>query len=91
MIIVAKSIRVAGPSFADLPLNELSAADTTLSDGYGHAADRAILLHAMLTAAGFKPEFVMASGLPPIDGHHERRDHLSVAAKFSITARPRLG
>ena len=48
---VAKSIRAAGPSFTELPLSELSAADTTLADGYGHAADRAILLHAMLTAA----------------------------------------
>lgn len=65
---VAKSIRDAGPSFADLPLGELSAADTTLADGYGHAADRAILLHALLTAAGFEPEFVMASDLPPIAG-----------------------
>ena len=63
---VAKSIRMAGPSFTDLPLSELSAADTTLADGYGHAADRAILLYAMLTGAGFKPEFVLASGLPPI-------------------------
>jgi hypothetical protein len=49
-------------------LRELSAADTTLSDGYGHAADRAILLHAMLSAAGFRPEFVLASDLPPIAG-----------------------
>ena len=65
---VAKSIRVAGPSFTELPLVELSAADTTLADGYGHLADRAILLHSMLAAAGFKPEFVMASGLPPIAG-----------------------
>ncbi len=63
---VAKSIRVAGPSFTELPLSELSAADTTLTDGYGHLADRAILLHAMLAAAGFKPEFVLASDLPPI-------------------------
>jgi hypothetical protein len=63
---VAKSIRMAGPSFSDLPLCELSTADTTLTDGYGHAADRAILLHAMLTAAGFQPEFVLGSGLPPI-------------------------
>lgn len=63
---VAKTIRFAGPSFMDLPMRELSAADTTLADGYGHAADRAILLHAMLSAAGFQPEFVMASGLPPI-------------------------
>ncbi len=65
---VAKSVRLAGPSFIDLPLSELSAADTTLADGYGHAADRAILLHAMLSAAGFQPEFVMASDLPPIAG-----------------------
>jgi hypothetical protein len=65
---VVKSIRLAGPSFTDLPLSELSAADTTLADGYGHAADRAILLHAMLSAAGFQPEFVMASDLPAIAG-----------------------
>jgi len=65
---VIKSIRLAGPSFMDLPLTELSAADTTLADGYGHAADRAILLHAMLSAAGFQPEFVLASDLPPIAG-----------------------
>jgi transglutaminase-like putative cysteine protease len=63
---IEQSIRVAGPSFTDLPLTELSSADTTLADGYGHAADRAILFHAMLTAAGLKPEFVLASGLPPI-------------------------
>jgi hypothetical protein len=65
---VAKSIREAGPSFTELPLSELSAADTTLADGYGHEADRAILLHAMLTTAGFQPEFVLASDLPPIAG-----------------------
>lgn len=63
---VAKSVRLAGPSFTDLPLSELSDADTTLADGYGHMADRAILLHALLAAAGFQPEFVLASGLPPI-------------------------
>ncbi len=63
---VAKSIRLAGPAFTQLPLQELSAADTTLADGYGHLADRAILLHALLEAAGFEPEFVLASGLPAI-------------------------
>jgi hypothetical protein len=63
---VAKSIRNAGPSFTELPLSELSAADTTLADGYGHMADRAILLQAMLSAVGLKPEFVLASGLPPV-------------------------
>ena len=65
---VAKNIREAGPSFTELPLSELSDADTTLADGYGHAADRAILLHAMLTAVGFQPEFVLASSLPAIAG-----------------------
>ena len=65
---IAKNIRQAGPSFTDLPLRELSDADTTLADGYGDDADRAILFHAMLAAAGFQPEFVMASGLPPVDG-----------------------
>ncbi|HWY86404.1 MAG TPA: hypothetical protein VNX28_06755, partial [Gemmataceae bacterium] len=49
-----------------LPLSELSGADTTLVDGYGHTADRAILGYAMLKAAGFQPDFVLASGLPPI-------------------------
>ena len=51
-----------------MPLSELSDADTTLADGYGDDADRAILFHAMLTAAGFRPEFIMASGLPPVAG-----------------------
>ena len=64
---VSSSIRSAGPSFTELPLNELSDADTTLADGYGHDADRAILLHAMLSAAGFKPEFVLGSPEPSID------------------------
>lgn len=63
---IVTTIRLAGPDFTELPLSELSSADTTLNDGYGHLADRAILFHAMLTAAGFKPEFVLASGLPPI-------------------------
>lgn len=65
---VAKSIRLAGPSFTELPLDELSDADETLADGYGHAADRAILLYAMLEAAGFQPQFVLASRLPAIAG-----------------------
>ena len=63
---VAQSIRQAGPSFTQLPLKYLSAADVTLADGYGHLADQAILLDAMLRAAGFKPEFVLASDLPSI-------------------------
>jgi hypothetical protein len=49
-----------------LPLETLSDADVTLADGYGHVADRAILLDAMLSAVGLRPQFVMASELPPI-------------------------
>jgi transglutaminase-like putative cysteine protease len=64
---VSTSIRLAGPSFTELPLSELSDADTTLADGYGHDADRAILLHAMLSAAGFRPKFVLCSPDPAID------------------------
>ena len=75
---VAKTIRNAGPSFTELPLSELSDADTTLSDGYGHAADRAILLHAMFSVVGFQPEIVLASGLPAIAGI------TNVAMKFPL-------
>ncbi|MFO1477441.1 MAG: DUF3857 domain-containing protein [Verrucomicrobiota bacterium] len=63
---VARSIRTAGPGFLELPLEELSAADVTLADGYGHNADKAILLHAMLRAAGFKPEFVAVSPIEDV-------------------------
>jgi len=58
---VARSVRLAGPPFTSLPLSAITAADETLRDGYGNAADRAIVLHAMLTAAGMEPEFVLAS------------------------------
>ncbi len=58
---VAKSIRLAGPHFTDLPLDKLSAASTTMRDGYGHDADRNILLYTLLKAAGFKPEILLAS------------------------------
>ncbi len=64
----AEHVRLAGPSFTKLPLDELSDADTTLSDGYGHAADRAILLYAMLKAAGLQPSFVLAAHLPAVPG-----------------------
>jgi transglutaminase-like putative cysteine protease len=77
---IAENIRVAGPSFTDLPLSELSDADTTLSDGYGHSADCAILYYAMLKAVGFRPEFVMASDLPPVS------DVTNVTQEFSLPA-----
>jgi transglutaminase-like putative cysteine protease len=63
---VAMQIRDAGPGLPSLPLSAVSPADRTLADGYGNTTDRAILLHAMLSAAGFEPEFVLASSFPAI-------------------------
>ncbi len=59
---VARTIRNAGPPFLDLPISCLTPADTTLADGYGNSADRAILLTAMLRAVGFDAKIILASG-----------------------------
>lgn len=56
---VAKNIRAAGPSFTSLPFSDLTSAEKTLNDGYGHSADRAILLHALLRQAGLNPEIIL--------------------------------
>ena len=80
---VAKTIREAGPSFTELPLSELSRADTTLADGYGHAADRAILLHAMLSGAGFRPEFVLASDVPALPELREKSASFPLPDNFT--------
>ena len=60
---VARNIRSAGPGFGALPLSALTPADRTLESGYGDSADRAILLGAMLKAAGLRREFVAVSSL----------------------------
>ncbi|MDD5705212.1 MAG: DUF3857 domain-containing protein [Kiritimatiellae bacterium] len=56
---VMTAIRPAGPRFIDLPQG-FTPADTTLADGYGHDADRAILMMAMLRAAGLDAEPMLA-------------------------------
>jgi len=58
---VLRNIRIAGPSYLALPLTEVSTADQTLSDQYGNALDRAILMAAMLDEAGFEPEVIFSS------------------------------
>ncbi len=62
--LAARRLRPAGPDFSDLPLATLTPAETTLRDGYGHAADRAIALAALLRAGGFEPEFLLSAGEP---------------------------
>ena len=64
---VAKAIRPVEIDFSALPLACLTPADVTLAEGYAREADRAVLLYAMLKAAGFRPQFVLASWLPTLE------------------------
>ena len=60
---VARNIRPAGPGLNELPWSAFTPADVTLESGYGDSADRAILLGAMLKAAGIDYRFVAATDL----------------------------
>lgn len=64
---VAVTIAGAGPGFCELPMECISPSDRTLSDAYGNGADNAVLLYSMLKAVGIESEFVLASGMPPMD------------------------
>jgi transglutaminase-like putative cysteine protease len=64
---VDRAIREAGPGFSALPLSAISPADQVLAESYGNTTDRAVLLYALLDAAGLKPRFVLSSNLPRID------------------------
>ena len=61
---VMQNIRPAGPDLTQMPLTYLTPPAKTLSDGYANDADRAILLYALLQAAGIKSDFVLRSDLP---------------------------
>ena len=64
---VTKNIRSAGPSFVSMPLSAVTPADTTLKDGYGNGADKAIVIYSMLNAIGLKPQFVLSSWLSMVE------------------------
>ena len=68
---VSKSIRTDGPSFTDLPLSSLSNADDTLFAGYGHEADKAILLKSMLNAISIKSNILLASNMDNISNIYD--------------------
>ncbi len=64
---VARRIRRAGPALHEAPLSAISPAEVVWREGYGHSADSAVALAALLEAAGEKPEFVLAASLRPAD------------------------
>ncbi len=58
-----KRVRIAGPTFSELPLDRcFSAPDVMLADGYATAYDWLNLYFTMLEAVGFDPEFVLLGG-----------------------------
>lgn len=63
---VAQNIKAIAVPISGLPLSLISPADTTLADGYGNRADTAVLLKAMLAAAGFDTQFVLVSSASPV-------------------------
>lgn len=68
---VDRSVRAAGPAFSALPLSAVTPADQILAEGYGNTTDRAVLLYAMLDAAGLNPRFILSSGLTAIQGFRD--------------------
>jgi transglutaminase-like putative cysteine protease len=57
---LARTVRVAGPSWAALPFGQLTDPETTLNSGYGNRLDRMILWLAMLREAKIDAEIVFA-------------------------------
>ena len=60
---VDKNIRTCNIAVGDIPLSSLSEASVTLSSGYGHSADKAILLGALLKSVGVEFSFAGRSSI----------------------------
>ena len=61
---VSERVRAVNRSFESQGPDRLTAPKTTLAEGYGSSADRAILLAAMLKAVGIRWQFVFVAERP---------------------------
>jgi len=64
---VEKSIKPVNIPFSQLPLSQVTPADSTLAAGYGNSADRAVLLAALLESLGMKTQFLVTTTASPIE------------------------
>lgn len=62
------NVRLAGPTFSELPLSSITPADITLTEGYGNTTDRAILFYTMLKAIGEDPKFYITTPYKAAEG-----------------------
>ena len=58
---VVQNIRLVPISPEEIDIRNLSGADKTLMDGYGHSVDQAIVLYSMMRSIGYSPRFVLVS------------------------------
>jgi len=79
---VARNVREAGPALHELPRACVTPADRTLREGYGNTTDRAVLLYAMLRAAGYAPQFVLASSAPGVPALRNALETFPAASAF---------
>ncbi|UDQ98976.1 DUF3857 domain-containing protein [Lentisphaerota bacterium WC36G] len=63
---IAKNIRLAGNSFNNMSLENISQVEKTLIDGYGNNLDIAMLYYAMLNAAKIDCEMILTTSLPNV-------------------------
>ncbi|MCQ2377771.1 MAG: DUF3857 domain-containing protein [Victivallaceae bacterium] len=84
---VDRNIRQAGPALSQLLPDEFSSPETTLADGYGNSADRAILIAALCHIAGFECDFLFIAPHCADDqiirflGRYPGRDYNSVLVR----------
>ena len=75
--------RDSGEIFVEGKLTSvLTPADQTLRDGYGHSADRAVLLASLLKSAGVESRFVLVSALPDLPAFKPGRDLLFMPSMY---------